>query len=136
MKNFWQKLTVEWPCIMGDWLWHNLVAMPRATLSRVTRHRLLHIVALVLLAIFIQQVLLFDLTFLFGLDLGLLMEVSAAVFVLSLREQAVAVVATARSALKRAIRPIRRIRAREVVTRAARILQPPRADDENGLVFV
>ena len=48
---------------------------------------MLHIIGLILLVIFFQQVVAMDLTFLFGVDLGLLMEVSAAVFILVARQQ-------------------------------------------------
>ena len=88
MKDWWQKLTIDWPCALGDWLWAMLVVVPAGSLDKLTRRRVLHVVGIVLLLIFFQQVVMFDLTFLFGVDLGLLMEVCAAIFVLTAREQA------------------------------------------------
>ena len=76
----------------------------------------------------------FDLTFLFGLDLGLLMEVAAAIFVLAARSQVRTVVDTSWRNLKAATRLVRRGRVRKTVTRACRTL-PSKNDDEGGLVF-
>ena len=87
MQNWWQKLTIEWPCALGDWLWAMLVVEPAQLIDKLTRRRVLHIIAFILLVIFFQQVVAMDLTFLFGVDLGLLMEVSAAVFILVARQQ-------------------------------------------------
>ena len=28
MKDWWQKLTIDWPCALGDWLWAMLVVAP------------------------------------------------------------------------------------------------------------
>src|SRR6185295_6220742 len=87
MKDLWQKLTIDWPCALGDWLWAALVVAPARVIDGLTRRRVLHILGFILLLIFFQQVVMFDLTFLFGLDLGLMMEVAAAVFVLTARNQ-------------------------------------------------
>jgi hypothetical protein len=73
MKDWRQKLTIGWPCALGDWLWAMLVVEPANFIDGMTRRRVLHLVGFILLLIFIQQVVLFDLTFLFGLDLGMLM---------------------------------------------------------------
>src|ERR1700761_496878 len=87
MKNWWQKLTIDWPCALGDWLWAMLVVEPARMIDGITRRRVLHIMGLILLVIFFQQVVAMDLVFLFGVDLGLLMEVSAAVIILISRQQ-------------------------------------------------
>ena len=133
MKDWWQKLTIDWPCALGDWLWAMLVVVPARVLDKLTRRRVLHVVGIVLLLIFFQQVVMFDLTFLFGVDLGLLMEVCAAIFVFTAREQARALVDTSWRNLKRVARAIRRGQVRETVTRACRKLLIPNSDDEDGL---
>jgi len=132
MKNLWQKLTIDWPCLLGDWLWLNLLSMPMQTLSRMRRRHILHLVGIILLLIFLQQVILMDMTFLFGLDLGLLMEVSAAIFVLSLREQVRVTINKVHVAV---VRQVMRLRphARQIVTRAARTLLPQKSDDGDGI---
>ena len=135
MKDWWQKLTIDWPCALGDWLWAMLVVAPAKFIDGLTRRRLLHVVGFILLLIFFQQVVMFDLTFLFGLDLGLLMEVAAAIFVLAARDRARTLVDASWRSLKAAVHRVRRGRVREIVTRAARALLPPKNDDEDGLVF-
>src|ERR1700744_2441756 len=86
-QNWWQKLTIDRPCALGDWLWAMLVVEPARLIDGITRRRVLHIMGLILLVIFFQQVVAMDLVFLFGVDLGLLMEVSAAVIILISRQQ-------------------------------------------------
>jgi hypothetical protein len=135
MKDWWQKLTIDWPCALGDWLWVLLVVAPAKFIDGLTRRRVLHVIGFLLLLIFLQQILLFDLTFLFGLDLGMLLEVSAAIFVLSARTQVRSLVDAAWRNLKAVVRAVRHGRVRETVTRAARALLPPKSDDEDGLVF-
>src|ERR1700749_3766066 len=87
MKNWWQKLTIDWPCALSDWLWAMLVVEPARLIDGITRRRGLHIIGLILLVIFFQQVVAMGLVFLFGIDLGLLMEVSGAVIILISRQQ-------------------------------------------------
>jgi hypothetical protein len=135
MKDWRQKLTIDWPCALGDWLWAMLVVEPARLIDKITRRRALHIVGLILLLIFFQQVAMFDLTFLFGFDLGLLMEVAAAIFVLTARNQARTLVETSWRSLKTVARIVRRGRMRENVTRVCHSLLPPENDDEDGLVF-
>jgi hypothetical protein len=134
MQSWWQKLTIDWPCALGDWLWASLVVAPARLIDGLTRRRVLHIVGLILLVIFFQQVVAMDLTFLFGVDLGLMMEVSAAVFILVARQQIKTTVLVirrtlvlAKPALLRACR-----RSARQVRRAVRLLAPP--SDEDGLV--
>jgi hypothetical protein len=138
MQNWWQKLTIDWPCALGDWLWAMLVVEPARLIDKITRRRVLHIIGLILLVIFFQQVVAMDLFFLFGVDLGLLMEVSAAVIILVTRQQIkttvlvirrglVSVTPTLHNAYRRAARRVRR---------AVRTLRPPKSSDEDGLVGV
>jgi len=131
MKDWWQKLSIDWPCALGDFLWAVLVVAPARLIDKITRRRVLHIIGLLLLLLFFQQVIAMDLTFLFGVDLGLLMEVSAAVFILLAREQGKAVLIAIRQKLAlvrpRLIRVYRRS-ARHIRC-VARALAPPSDDD-------
>jgi hypothetical protein len=137
LSDWWQKLTIDWPCALGDWLWAMLVVQPAQLIDRLTRRRVLHIIGLILLVLFFQQVVAMDLTFLFGVDLGLLMEVSAAVFILVARQQMKTTVLVVRRSLvplktnllRAGRRGARRIR------RAIRTSWPPKSD-EDGLVGV
>jgi hypothetical protein len=136
MKNWWQKLTIDWPCVLGDWLWAMLVVEPARLIDGITRRRVLHIAGLILLVIFFQQVVAMDLFFLFGVDLGLLIEVSAAVIILAGRQQIKTTVLVIRRRLvlaKPALHQAYRRGARRV-RRAVRTLWP--SSDEDGLVGV
>lgn len=136
MKNWWQKLTIDWPCALGDWLWAMLVVEPARLIDGITRRRVLHIIGLILLVIFFQQVVAMDLVFLFGIDLGLLMEVSAAVIILISRQQiktAVLVIRRSLVSAKPLLHQAYRRGARRV-RRAVRTLWPPKSSDEDGLV--
>ena len=135
MKDWWQKLTIDWPCALGDWLWALLVVEPARLIDRITRRRVLHIIGLVLLVIFFQQVVAMDLTFLFGVDLGLLMEVSAAVFILVARQQIKTTVLVIRRSVMLAKPHLLRAgrRGARCVRRAVRTLWPPKSSDEDGL---
>jgi hypothetical protein len=135
MKDWWQKITIDWPCALGDFLWAMLVVEPARLIDRITRRRVLHVIGLILLVIFFQQVVAMDLVFLFGIDLGLLMEVAAAVFILTARDQGRTLVDATRRNLKLAAHIVRRGRVRETVTRACRKLLLPSNNDEDGRVF-
>src|SRR4051812_14069742 len=67
-----QKLTIDWPCAFGDWLWALLVVAPAAWLDRLTWRRVRHIAlrcaVLVLLLMCFQQIVAMDMTFLFTID--------------------------------------------------------------------
>jgi hypothetical protein len=132
--NWWQIISIDWPCAVGDWLWLNFVLMPLRTLLSIKRRQLLRILIFVLLLLFLQQVTIMHLTFLFGVDVDLLMEVSAAIFVLSLREQVKVTSRQVRSAVTRRLAPIRP-RARQIVTRAVRGVLPPSLDEDGDGTF-
>ena len=136
MKNWRQKLTIDWPCALGDWLWAMLVVEPARLIDGITRRRVLHIIGLILLVIFFQQVVAMDLFFLFGVDLGLLIEVSAAVIILAGRQQIKTTVLVIRRSLvlaKPTLHQAYRRGARRV-RQAVRTLWPPKSWDEDGLV--
>lgn len=134
MKNWRQKLSIDLPCALGDWLWAMFVVEIARLLDKITRRRLLHVIGFLILLYFFDQVVALDLTFLFGVDLGLLMEVAAALFVLALHRQGKAVIAVARHqwalTKPRIILAWRRC-ARRVRPKARNLLPPA---DDDGLL--
>ncbi len=132
--NWWKNISIDWPCAVGDWLWLNLVLMPLRTISNIKRRQLLQILVFVVLLIFLQQVLIMHLTFLFGVDLDLLMEVSGAIFVLSLREHVKVTSRQARFAVTRRLARIRP-RVRQIITRVMREVLPPSSDEDGDAAF-
>jgi hypothetical protein len=132
MKGWWTKLTIDWPCALGDWLWAMLVVEPVRLMDKITRRRVLQFIGFLLLLLFYRQVVMLDLTFLFGVDLGLLMEVAAAIFILAVRNGGKAPVAVTRqclvSARTRVTHALRRGARR--VRHAVRRLIPPAEEDD------
>ena len=49
VKAWWQKLTIDWPCALGDWLWAMLVVEPARLIDGITRRRVLHIILFIML---------------------------------------------------------------------------------------
>ena len=84
--RFWQKLTIDWPCALGDWLWAVLVVAPASFLDWLTFRRaariVLQIVLWAVLLMYFEQIVSLDLTFLFAIDAATYLEIAAALFVL------------------------------------------------------
>jgi hypothetical protein len=78
--NLWQKLTIDWPCGLGDWLWLYVVMGTAEFLRRLTFRLVLRIAFIVLLLAFFQHVMALDLAFLFYIDVASLPEIAAALF--------------------------------------------------------
>jgi hypothetical protein len=89
--KWWQKLTIDWPCALGDWLWANLVIAPAEFLDRLTLRGtarfVLQIMIFVALFTYFEQVASLDLTFLFYVDANVYLDVFAAIFILIARGQ-------------------------------------------------
>ena len=67
--GWWWNLTVEWPGMLGDWLWKLLVQMPLATLKELTLRRILTVLALtILVAMFAQAAIPGDIALLLAGD--------------------------------------------------------------------
>jgi hypothetical protein len=137
MKHWWRKLAIDWPCALGDWLWAILVAAMPQWIGGLTRRQLLHWAVFIFLLLSWQTVLALDLTFLFAMDLGLLMEISAAIFIISVRDGFQGLHAKIKQSFflvrSRTIYIYKRVaRAGRHVVRA---LKPPADDDGRAGVF-
>jgi len=88
--KLWQKLSIDWPCALGDWLWAVLMMAPAIWLDKLTwrraRHIALRCAILVLLLMCVQQIVAMDMTFLFAIDAAT-WELLAAVAFLAARGQ-------------------------------------------------
>lgn len=95
------------------------------------------VVGIIVLLAFFQYVVAFHLVILFGVDLGLMMEVCAAAFILVARKNAGQLLRTARQGLhavtQRATLVWRHGMGRARRSRAIRVLKPPRSTDDDGL---
>ncbi|HEY1589804.1 MAG TPA: hypothetical protein VGG00_08720, partial [Rhodanobacter sp.] len=49
--DLWRKLTIDWPCVLGDWLWLNLVVAVAVFLGQLTFRRVVLFAGLLILTI-------------------------------------------------------------------------------------
>jgi hypothetical protein len=85
MMGWWWKLSVEWPCAVGDWLWKFLVAMPVASLREVTVRKIFTALALAVLVAMFVQTAPADLAYLLAGDMLTYLEAIAIVWLLAAR---------------------------------------------------
>src|SRR5258705_6393014 len=72
--NLWRKLTLDWPCALGNWLWLILVVKPAALIDRLTFRRILQLAGVILFFMFFQLLVSAHLGFLFGMDVSALLD--------------------------------------------------------------
>jgi hypothetical protein len=83
--NLWQKLTIDWLCMLGDWLWANLVLPLKAGLDRLTFKRVVYLAALMLAFYAFAQIVSFDLAFVWAGDTAFYFEIASAVMLFAAR---------------------------------------------------
>jgi len=90
--RLWRKLTIDWPCALGDWLWAVLVVAPAAFLDRLTFRLILRIVAqialIAVLFMYFEDIAALHLTMLFTFDVTAYLEIATTVFFLVARGHA------------------------------------------------
>lgn len=102
--DFWQKLTIDWPCMLGDWLWANIV-VPLSTLPRqITFRRVIFVAALLVAAVALAQFLTLDAAFFLAGDIAFYCEIFAAVMLIVVRGHVRHIVQASKIALGRATR--------------------------------
>ncbi len=89
--NLWQKLTIDRPCALGDWLWANLVVAPATFLDWLTFRRaariILQIALVVAFFLFFEQIASLHLASLFAVDANAYLDLFVALFVFVARGQ-------------------------------------------------
>jgi hypothetical protein len=104
MQNLWRKLTLGWPCILGDWLWAN-VAMPLFSLPKqITFRRAVFLAAFAVAALAVAQVLTIDLALFMAGDIAFYCEIISVVMLIVVRGHIRHHVQMAKMALKQAMR--------------------------------
>jgi hypothetical protein len=102
--NLWQKLMVDWPCRLGDWLWAN-IAMPFFTLPRqMTLRRIVFVAAFAVAAIGLAQLLTLDGALFMAGDIAFYFEIASAVMLIVIRGHIRLAVQVAKIALARGVR--------------------------------
>src|SRR5271170_2718498 len=81
--NLWDKLTGEWLCMLGDWLWANVVVASAAFLDQLTFRRVIFTAGLLVLTIGFAQAFAADLAFIFAADAMTYFEIATAVMLVA-----------------------------------------------------
>ena len=124
--GWWWKLTVEWPGMLGDWLWKLLVAMPAASLREMTVRRIFTAMALVILVGLFVQTLPVDFAYLVAGDMLTYLEAIGIVWLLAARGRGRDMIRMFREMARRAVR-----RSRKAVPIAFRRVEPRRRSRSN-----
>jgi len=104
--DFWRKLTIDWPCMLGDWLWAN-IAMPFAALPRqMTVRRAIFIAVLLVAAIGLAQLVTADAALFMAGDLAFYCEIASAVLFIVVRGHIRDFAHVAKAVLKQATRRV------------------------------
>ena len=141
MNPFWWKLTVDWPCALGDWLWAYLAAPLLASLERLTFKRVIYLAALTLTVMALAQFVTIDLAFLWAGDTLLYFEIASAVMLYAARGHARQILRVAGhrirakaqdalTVLRRWGRTVRQRRNANALSRKKSGKHPKRSDDE------
>ncbi len=102
--NLWQKLSIDWPCALGDWLWAN-IAVPLSSLPRqLTFRRIVFLAALLLATWALLQLFTIDMAFMMAGDVAFYCEIASAVMLIAVRGHISHAARMARTVLQSAAR--------------------------------
>jgi hypothetical protein len=77
--NLWQKLTIDWPCAVGDWLWANIAVPTLGAREQLTFRRVIYVAALIMAVMAFAQISSLDLAFWAAGDVAFYCEIASAV---------------------------------------------------------
>ena len=101
MNNLWRKLTLGWPCILGDWLWANVVA-PLSALSRqITFRRVVFAAAFLVVAIGLAQLVTADMAIYMAGETAFYWEIFSVVMLIAVRGHVGQIVQMTKTAFRR-----------------------------------
>jgi len=102
--DLWRKLTIDWPCALGDWLWLHVIVAMATFLERLTLRRVVLYVGLLVLVIAFAQAMPAEFAYVFAGDTLTYLEIASAAVIAATRGQV-------RLALKRATQAVVRFAA-------------------------
>lgn len=73
--DLWQKLSIDWPCAVTDWIYANTVVPLRGSMKELTLRRLIYAAAFIVAAMAFAQIAGGELVLLMAGDLAAYMEI-------------------------------------------------------------
>lgn len=135
MQNLWRKLMLEWPCILGDWLWANVVA-PLSTLPKqMSFRRVVFAAAFLVVAIGLAQLVTADMAIYMAGETAFYWEIFSVVMLIAVRGHVGQIVQMTKMAFRRGKRRAVFWYRRGIGTRRRRGMKKPfsgRSDDGEG----
>ena len=133
--GLWRKLTLDWPCMLGDFLWWAFVTAPKASLERLTLRRTLIFFAVLFLACLLAQIVTLDFAFFIAGDTVFYLEIASAVMLIAakghMRVAARTIMRSVRETMHTAHVQVRhRLGTRQRRNRRPRKPPPKSSDDE------
>ena len=101
MQNLWRKLSLGWPCILGDWLWAN-VAAPLSTLPKqMSFRRVVFAAAFLVVAIGLAQLVTADMAIYMAGETAFYWEIFSVVMLIAVRGHVGQIVQMTKMAFRR-----------------------------------
>jgi hypothetical protein len=130
--DLWRKLTLDWPCRLGDWLWAN-IAVPLSTLPRqLTFRRIVFVAALLVATLALAQFFAIDMAFFMAGDVAFYCEIVSAVMLIVVRGHISHAARMAKTALQTAARHAASWQRQKFGARRPRSIRPPVRRDADG----
>jgi hypothetical protein len=73
--SLWQKLSVDWPCALMDWIWTNTAVPLRASLKQLTLRKIIYTAAFIVAAYAFAQIAAGEIVLLMAGDLAAYAEI-------------------------------------------------------------
>jgi hypothetical protein len=85
--GLWQKLSIDWPCAVTDWLHANTAVPLRASLKQLTLRKIILTVAFMVAAMAFAQIAAGEIVLLMAGDLAAYVEIASLFYLLVARNQ-------------------------------------------------
>jgi hypothetical protein len=137
--DLWRKLTIDWPCALGDLLWWTFVTAPIASLEKLTLRRIVIFFAILLVAGVLARIGSLDFAFMFAGDTVFYLEIASAVMFAAARGHARVAARAIAHTVREIVRTTHVLARRRLGTRQHRSARPRKilpkpSDDEPGIV--
>ena len=86
-REFWQKLSVDWPCAVTDWVYANTAVPLRIALKELTLRRMIYAAAFIVAAYAFAQIAAGEIVLLMAGDLAAYVEIVSLFYLAAARNQ-------------------------------------------------